>query len=119
MKGTIRLSLDPISTLVYVALLILTIYNIRLSWNLAKLKSSVAVKPFESLSSLELNEIEKSTMTEENGASSEIFFRALFGTCFCRNAQPIGIFLNVVHRLQYHCRKVQHPDVQRYQSGQT
>lgn len=59
MKGTIRLSLDPISTLVYVALLILTIYNIRLSWNLAKLKSSVAVKPFESLSSLELNEIEK------------------------------------------------------------
>ena len=68
MKGTIRLSLDPISTLVYVALLILTIYNIRLSWNLAKLKSSVAVKPFESLSSLELNEIEK------NGASSEIFF---------------------------------------------
>ena len=63
MKGTIRLSLDPISTLVYVALLILTIYNIRLSWNLAKLKSSVAVKPFESLSSLELNEIEKINVT--------------------------------------------------------
>lgn len=96
MKGTIRLSLDPISTLVYVTLLILTIYNIRLSWNLAKLKSSVAVKPFESLSSLELNEIEKINHDRRKWSIvGNIFFVLSLALAFVGTLNQLAYFLTL------------------------
>ena len=96
MKGTIRLSLDPISTLVYVALLILSIYNIRLSWNLAKLKSSVAVKPFESLSSLELNEIEKINHDRRKWSIvGNIFFVLSLVLAFAGTLNQLAYFLTL------------------------
>ena len=78
MKGTIRLSLDPISTLVYVALLILTIYNIR------------------SLSSLELNESEKINHDRRKWSIvGNIFFVLSLVLAFAGTLNQLAYFLTL------------------------
>ncbi len=90
------MSLDPITTVVCIALLILTVYNIRISWQLAKLKSTVPVKPLESLSSLELNEIEKINHDRRKwNIVGNIFFVVSLGLAFIGTISQLAYFLTL------------------------